>query len=131
MEKKRQSYNFVAVRGGSNPEGGGSTGGGANVVRIDIRGVASEEFSKLDAAWDDNNPPIVLLRNSQGNIAGDLCVAAVSKTNGLFSVYGTWTARNGNATSLISYGQILQPTQWLLSNSIAEQTITFNSSSYD
>lgn len=24
MEKKRQSYNFVAVRGGSNPEGGGA-----------------------------------------------------------------------------------------------------------
>lgn len=131
MEKKRQSYNFVAVRGGSNPEGGGSTGGGANVVRIDIRGVASEEFAKLNAAWDDNNPPIVLLRNSQGNIAGDLCVAAVSTTGSMFMMYGTWTERNSGITYLTSYAQMLQPGQWLFSNSNAEHKITFNSTSYD
>lgn len=129
MEKKRQSYNFVAVRGGSNPEGG--TGGGANVIRIDIRGDASEEYAKLAAAWDDNDPPIVLLRNSQGNIAGDLCVAAVSKESGMFMMYGTWTERNGGSTFLTSYGQLLQPTQWLFSDSNAEHKIAFNSSSYD
>lgn len=131
MEKKRQSYNFVAVRGGSNPEGGGSTGGGANVVRINISGVSSEEYAKLAAAWDSDNPPVVLLRDSQVNNGGDLCVAAVTEANGAFTMYATWTTRNSNRVELVSYAQLLTATQWVFSETIAKQTVVFSSSSYD
>lgn len=129
MEKKRQSYNFVAVRGGSNPEGGGSTGGGGNVVRINIRGVASEEYAKLDAAWDDNNPPIVLLQ-APTIISGDI-LAAVSRSGSNYTIYATWSYRNGPSTYLISYAQILNAAQWLFSDGVAEQSIQFKSTSYD
>ena len=129
MEKKRQSYNFVAVRGGSNPEGGGSTGGGANVVRINIRGVASEEYAKLDAAWDDNNPPVVLLQ-PQTNITGDI-LAAVSRSDSGYMIYATWSYRNGPSTYLISYAQMLTAGRWLFSDDVAEQSINFKSTSYD
>lgn len=129
MEKKRQSYNFVAVRGGSTSEGGGSTGGGANIVRINISGVASEEYAKLNAAWDDNDPPIVLLQ-APSNITGDI-LGTVSRSGSNYLIYATWSYRNGGSLFLVSYAQFLSSTQWLFPDATAEQTVVFRSSSYD